>query len=174
MRSRPAAGIRSTTCSAMSTCLEKRSTILASGRMIPVSGVGTTEMLLRPASQDLRRHDRPDARAHLQPRHLHRGGCARDHGRARPGAHQHLLRRAPEPDDADGDASLHAPVQWFLKEGRELGARLHYMHYNFARPHQTLTKRYGTKTTPAMAAGVAEHVWSTYELAQLLDDRAQA
>jgi hypothetical protein len=51
---------------------------------------------------------------------------------------------------------------------------LHYMHYNFARPHQTLTKRYGTKTTPAMAAGVAVHVWSTYELAQLLDDRAQA
>jgi IS1 family transposase len=46
---------------------------------------------------------------------------------------------------------------------------LHYMHYNFARPHQTLTKRYGRPTTPAMAAGVAEHVWSTYEIAQLLD-----
>lgn len=46
---------------------------------------------------------------------------------------------------------------------------LHYMHYNFARPHQTLTKRYGKPTTPAMAAGVAEHVWSVWEIAGLLD-----
>jgi hypothetical protein len=37
---------------------------------------------------------------------------------------------------------------------------LHYMHYNFARPPQTLTKKYGKPTTPAMAAGVADHVWS--------------
>jgi IS1 family transposase len=46
---------------------------------------------------------------------------------------------------------------------------LHFMFYNFARPHQTLTKRYGKPTTPAMAAGVAEHVWSLYEIAALLD-----
>jgi IS1 family transposase len=45
---------------------------------------------------------------------------------------------------------------------------LHYMHYNFARPHQTLTKRYGKPTTPAMAAGVADHVWSVWEIAGLL------
>jgi hypothetical protein len=31
---------------------------------------------------------------------------------------------------------------------------LHFMHYNFARPHSTLGKR----TTPAMAAGVTDHV----------------
>lgn len=31
---------------------------------------------------------------------------------------------------------------------------LHYLHYNFARVHQTL------RITPAMAAGVADHVWS--------------
>lgn len=46
---------------------------------------------------------------------------------------------------------------------------LHYMHYNFARPHQTLTKRYGKPTTPAMAAGKADHVWSVWEIAGLLD-----
>jgi IS1 family transposase len=40
---------------------------------------------------------------------------------------------------------------------------LHYMHYNFCRVHQTL------KTTPAMAAGVADHKWSLYEIAALLD-----
>jgi len=46
---------------------------------------------------------------------------------------------------------------------------LHFMHYNFARPHQTLTKRYGKPTTPAMAAGKADHVWSVWEIAGLLE-----
>jgi IS1 family transposase len=44
---------------------------------------------------------------------------------------------------------------------------LHYMHYNFARPHKTLSKPY--PTTPAMAAGVADHVWTLREIAELLD-----
>ena len=43
---------------------------------------------------------------------------------------------------------------------------LHYMHYNFARPHKALEKR----TTPAMAAGVAEYPWTTWDIAHLLDD----
>ena len=47
---------------------------------------------------------------------------------------------------------------------------LHYMHYNFARPHKTLTKaNNGYPTTPAMAAGVADHVWTLTEIAALLD-----
>lgn len=47
---------------------------------------------------------------------------------------------------------------------------LHYMHYNFARPHSTLTKaNNGYLTTPAMAAGVEDHVWSLAEIAALLD-----
>ena len=41
---------------------------------------------------------------------------------------------------------------------------LHYMHYNFARPHKTLDGR-----TPAMAAGIADHKWTNYEIAALLD-----
>ncbi|HSS33616.1 MAG TPA: IS1 family transposase [Solirubrobacterales bacterium] len=40
---------------------------------------------------------------------------------------------------------------------------LHFMFYNFARPHKTL------KMTPAMAAGVADHRWSLEEIAGLLD-----
>jgi hypothetical protein len=32
---------------------------------------------------------------------------------------------------------------------------LHYMHYNFCRIHQSLT------VTPAMEAGVSDHVWSS-------------
>ena len=48
--------------------------------------------------------------------------------------------------------------------------RLFYMHYNFCRPHQTLTKQAGgTKTTPAMAAGIARAPWSLTQLAELLD-----
>jgi len=41
---------------------------------------------------------------------------------------------------------------------------LHYMHYNFCRVHQTL------RVTPAMEAGIANHVWSIEELVGLLDN----
>ena len=44
---------------------------------------------------------------------------------------------------------------------------LHYMHYNFARPHKTLANPY--PRTPAMAAGVTDHVWGLKEIAQLLE-----
>jgi hypothetical protein len=40
---------------------------------------------------------------------------------------------------------------------------LYFMHYNFARIHQTL------RVTPAMAAGVADHVWEIEEIVALLD-----
>lgn len=46
---------------------------------------------------------------------------------------------------------------------------LHDVCYNLAGPHQTLTKRYEKPATPAMAVGVAEHVWSVWEIAGLLD-----
>ena len=38
---------------------------------------------------------------------------------------------------------------------------LHFMFYNFSRIHPTL------KVTPAMAAGVSDHVWSLEEIAAL-------
>lgn len=44
---------------------------------------------------------------------------------------------------------------------------LHYMHYNFARPHTSLANPY--PRTPAMAAGVADHVWILEEIVGLLD-----
>ena len=40
---------------------------------------------------------------------------------------------------------------------------LHYMFYNFARYHQTL------RCSPAMAAGVTEHLWSIADIVALLD-----
>jgi IS1 family transposase len=46
---------------------------------------------------------------------------------------------------------------------------LHFAYYNLVRPHQTLTKRAGTKTTPAMAAGVERHPWTVHNMVGLLD-----
>jgi IS1 family transposase len=43
---------------------------------------------------------------------------------------------------------------------------LHFMAYNFARAHGSLAKN----QTPAMAAGVADHVWTVQEIAGLLID----
>jgi len=53
-------------------------------------------------------------------------------------------------------------------ENHEASIALHLMYYNFARPHMTLTKEYGTKTTPAMAAGIADRVWGIDEIVGLL------
>jgi hypothetical protein len=39
------------------------------------------------------------------------------------------------------------------------------MHYNYGRPHSSL----GKNVTPAMAAGISDHVWTPQEIAALLD-----
>jgi len=44
------------------------------------------------------------------------------------------------------------------------------MNYNFARPHQTLTKEAGGhKVMPAMAAGIENCVWTHRDIVALLD-----
>ena len=40
---------------------------------------------------------------------------------------------------------------------------IHYMHYNFCRIHQTL------RVTPAMEAGISDHVWDLDEIIGLLE-----
>ena len=47
-------------------------------------------------------------------------------------------------------------------ENLEHALALHYMHYNFCRIHQSL------RVTPAMEAGVSDHVWSLEEVIALL------
>jgi IS1 family transposase len=42
---------------------------------------------------------------------------------------------------------------------------LHFMYYNFGRAHKSL----GKLTTPAMAAGVSDHVWTCDEIAALIE-----
>jgi hypothetical protein len=45
---------------------------------------------------------------------------------------------------------------------------IHAVHYNFARIHKTL------RITPAMAAGLSDHVWSLEEIVQMADSYAPA
>jgi IS1 family transposase len=48
---------------------------------------------------------------------------------------------------------------------------LYFMAYNFVHVHHTLTKAAkGIHTTPAMAAGVTDHVWKASEIVALLPD----
>lgn len=47
---------------------------------------------------------------------------------------------------------------------------LHFFFYNYCRPHTTLTKAAnGIKTTPAMAAGLTNHVWTVEHMLDLMD-----
>jgi IS1 family transposase len=50
---------------------------------------------------------------------------------------------------------------------------IHFMHYNFARPHTSLSLRQedgpAIKQTPAMAAGIADHIWTAEETVCLAD-----
>ena len=48
-------------------------------------------------------------------------------------------------------------------ENLKAAVALHFAYYNFGRVHQTL------RVTPAMEAGVADHVWSIEEIVGLLD-----
>lgn len=47
-------------------------------------------------------------------------------------------------------------------ENLEYTLALHYMYYNFARPHKSLANPYSR--TPAMAAGLTNHIWTIQEI----------
>ncbi|MGH7322054.1 MAG: IS1 family transposase [Candidatus Rokuibacteriota bacterium] len=51
-------------------------------------------------------------------------------------------------------------------ENHAAAVSLHFVHYNFARIHKTL------RVTPAMEAGVSDHVWSLEEIVRLTEDSA--
>ncbi|HUV45927.1 MAG TPA: IS1 family transposase, partial [Dehalococcoidia bacterium] len=54
-------------------------------------------------------------------------------------------------------------------ENLEYAVALHFMYYNFARIHKTLTPKSSIGVTPAMAAGVSNHIWSIEEIVKLVD-----
>jgi len=47
-------------------------------------------------------------------------------------------------------------------ENHAYAVAIHYMHYNFCRIHKTL------RVTPAMEAGISDHVWSIEEMVTIL------
>lgn len=53
-------------------------------------------------------------------------------------------------------------------ENLEYAVSLHFMYYNFARPHISLANP--CHRTPAMAAGISNHVWTVEEIVKLLDN----
>jgi len=67
------------------------------------------------------------------------------------------------------DAHLRRKSMTFAKSIRYLKAKLYLVvaYYNFGRPHGTLSKnpdRSTTPRTPAMVAGITDHLWSVDEL----------
>lgn len=52
-------------------------------------------------------------------------------------------------------------------ENHAAAIALHFFFYNFGRTHKSLANPY--PRTPAMAAGIADHVWTCEEIAALLD-----
>lgn len=52
-------------------------------------------------------------------------------------------------------------------ENHAAAVALHFQFYNFARPHKSLKNPY--PRTPAMAAGVDDHIWTLTDIARLLD-----
>ena len=76
-------------------------------------------------------------------------------------------RSAAELDHADEHSPVHPADQCLLKkvENHVHAVSLHMMFYNFCRIHKTL------RITPAMAAGVSDHVWSVEEIVALVARR---
>jgi hypothetical protein len=50
-------------------------------------------------------------------------------------------------------------------ENLEYAVALHFMYYNFARPHKTLANPY--PRTPAMASGIANRIWVIEDIVRL-------
>lgn len=51
-------------------------------------------------------------------------------------------------------------------ENHALAVALHFMYYNFARPHKTLANPY--PRTPAMASGITDHIWGVDDIVNLI------
>ena len=52
-------------------------------------------------------------------------------------------------------------------ENHAAAVALHFMYMNYGRPHKSLASPY--PRTPAMAAGLSDHIWKCEEIAALLD-----
>ena len=76
-------------------------------------------------------------------------------------------RRAAQFDNANAHAPLRTADECIQQEIENHVAMLalYFMYYNFCRVHQTL------RVTPAMEAGLTDHVWSVEEIVALLGEK---
>jgi len=96
------------------------------------------------------------------------------------GAEPHTIQGKPDPDKISTsyaerqNLTMRMSMRRFTRltnafskkiENLELTVALHFMHYNFARPHKTLANPY--PRTPAMAAGISDHIWTIGEIVKL-------
>jgi hypothetical protein len=102
--------------------------------------------------------------AALQPRATYQLHAADDLRNARPKTRLHELRGTLEPHDADVDATVYQADERLLENARNHAAMvaLYFMFYNFGLVHQAL------RVTPAMEAGISDHVWAIEEIIALL------
>ena len=95
------------------------------------------------------------------------------------GAHSDVVSGSPDPDRVSTshverlNLTTRMSVRRFTRltnafskkvQNHAAAVALHFAHYNFCRVHQGLSGQ-----TPAMAAGVTDHVWSLDELIGLLE-----
>jgi hypothetical protein len=77
---------------------------------------------------------------------------------------RHSSRCSPRKEPWELVSSVYPARQRAQQEAvnHEAAIALHYLHYNFCRIHQTL------RVTPAMEAGLSDHVWTIEEFVALL------
>jgi IS1 family transposase len=96
------------------------------------------------------------------------------------GADPHVIQGDPDPDKISTsyaerqNLTMRMSMRRFTRltnafskklENHMSAIALYFMHYNFARPHKALATPY--PTTPAMAAGVSDHIWTFEEIVKL-------
>ena len=71
-----------------------------------------------------------------------------------------LACRTAELHDENADSQTHAINKRFQQkvQNHKAAIALHFAYYNFVKIHQTL------RVTPAMEAGISDHVWTISEL----------
>ena len=63
----------------------------------------------------------------------------------------------------DADSQTHAVDEWLQQIDRKSPrAILHFAHYNFCQLYGTL------RVTPAMEAGITDHVWKVFGVARIV------
>ncbi len=69
----------------------------------------------------------------------------------------------PKPETpVSAPANLSEYMAAIGRKGGQIGGKRRHMFYNYCRPHQTI------RCTPAMEAGLADHLWTLEELCRLI------